>query len=166
MHRWLPRLSQDGWLLFATCAVRMFAYGFLSVILGLYLASLGMNLAAIGAIFTVALVGGAVMTVFLTQTADRLGRKRVLLVGGGLMAAAGAVFAITDQPLLLFGAAIIGTISPSGKEVGPFSRSSKRSCPKPLAMSNAPTSSPPTTSSARCQARSGPWPRDCPRSLA
>jgi MFS family permease len=117
---WLPRLSPDGWLLFATCAVRMFAYGFLSVVLGLYLASLGMDLAAIGAIFTVALVGGAVMTVFLTQTADRLGRKRVLIVGAGLMATAGAVFAITNQPQLLFVAAIIGTISPSGKEVGPF----------------------------------------------
>ena len=36
-------LSRDGWLLFATCAVRSFAYGFLSVILGLYLDSLGLG---------------------------------------------------------------------------------------------------------------------------
>ena len=25
--QWLPKLSTDGWLLFATCAVRTFAYG-------------------------------------------------------------------------------------------------------------------------------------------
>ncbi len=30
-------LSRDGWLLFVTCAVRSFAYGFLSVMLGLFL---------------------------------------------------------------------------------------------------------------------------------
>jgi hypothetical protein len=37
------------------------------------------------------------------------------------MAIAGAVFAITDDLLLLTAAAIVGAISPSGKEVGPFS---------------------------------------------
>ncbi|MBA2447233.1 MAG: MFS transporter [Chloroflexi bacterium] len=117
---WLPGLSPDGWLLFATCGVRLFAYGFLSVVLGLYLASLGMDAGAIGGVFTAALVGGAIMTVVLTQVADRLGRRRVLMVGAGLMAAAGAVFALTDNPALLVGAAVLGAISPSGKEVGPF----------------------------------------------
>jgi len=100
--------------------VRLFAYGFLSVVLGLYLASLGMDAGAIGGVFTAALVGGAIMTVVLTQVADRLGRRRVLMVGAGLMAAAGAVFALTDNPVLLVGAAVLGAISPSGKEVGPF----------------------------------------------
>jgi len=37
-----------------------------------------------------------------------------------LMALAGAVFARATNPVLLIVAAIIGTISPSGKEVGPF----------------------------------------------
>ena len=36
------------------------------------------------------------------------------------MALAGAVFALTDSPILLTIAAILGVISPSGKEVGPF----------------------------------------------
>lgn len=113
-------LSRDGWLLFATCGVRSFAYGFLSVLLGLYLAALGMSHAAIGWIFTAALAGGAVMTIMITAVADSYGRKALLIIGALLMAVAGGVFAVSDQPILLAIAAIVGTISPSGKEVGPF----------------------------------------------
>lgn len=113
-------LSQDGWLLFATCGVRSFAYGFLSVVLGLYLAAIGLGVGAIGGIFTAALAGGAVMTVFLTTIADQFGRRRILMGGAALMALAGTVFAVTDSLILLTAAAVLGTISPSGKEVGPF----------------------------------------------
>lgn len=117
---WLPALSRDGWLLFATYAVRLFAYGMLSVVLGVYLDALGLGSGAIGAIFTAALAGGAVMTALLTAVADQIGRRRVLLLGAVLMALAGAVFALTREPVVLAAAAIVGTISPSGKEVGPF----------------------------------------------
>lgn len=120
MSGFFLELSKDGWLLFVTCGVRSFAYGFLSVVLGLYLAALGFEAGAIGIVFTAALAGGAVMTVVLTTIADRLGRRRILVVGAVLMALAGAVFAITDNLILLAVAAILGTISPSGKEVGPF----------------------------------------------
>jgi len=120
MSGFFLELSKDGWLLFATCGVRSFAYGSLSVVLGLYLAALGFEAGAIGIVFTAALVGGAAMTVLLTTIADRLGRRRILLVGAALMALAGAAFAITDDLILLAAAAVLGTISPSGKEVGPF----------------------------------------------
>ncbi len=113
-------LSRDGRLLFATCAARSFAYGFLSVMLGLYLDSIGLDKVAIGWIFTAALAGGAVMTVALTAFADRFGRRALLIVGAVLMALAGATFVATNNPVLLMIAAIFGTISPSGKEVGPF----------------------------------------------
>ena len=113
-------LSQDGRLLFATSAVRSFAYGFLSVVLGLYLDVIGLDKAAIGWIFTAALAGGAVMTVVLTALADSIGRKSLLILGAVLMALAGLAFAATNNPILLAVAAIFGTISPSGKEVGPF----------------------------------------------
>jgi MFS family permease len=117
---WATTLSRDGWLLFAACGVRNFAYGFLSVVLGVYLAALGLGVEAIGGIFTAALAGGALMTLALTSVADRLGRRNVLVLGAVLMAAAGVAFALTDQILILAAAAILGTISPSGKEVGPF----------------------------------------------
>ena len=114
------KLSRDGWLLLATCGVRSLAYGFLSVILGLYLDAIGLSMTAIGWVFTAALAGGAVMTMIITAFADSFGRKFLLIVGALLMALAGWVFAVSDNPILLTIAAIFGTISPSGKEVGPF----------------------------------------------
>lgn len=113
-------LSRDGWLLFASCAVRSFAYGFLSVILGLYLDTIGLGMAAIGWIFTAALAGSAGMTLIVTSVADRFGRKTLLILGAALMALAGGIFALSDNPIWLTIAAIFGTISPSGKDIGPF----------------------------------------------
>jgi MFS family permease len=115
-----PPLSRDGWLLFATCGVRSLAYGFLSVILGLYLDAVGLSATAIGWIFTAALAGGAAMTILITAIADSFGRKFLLIVGALMMALAGCVFALSNDPILLAIAAIFGIISPSGKEVGPF----------------------------------------------
>ena len=113
-------LAFDGWLLLASCAVRSFAYGFLSVILGLYLDAIGVSQAAIGWIFTAALAGGAVMTIILTSVADRFGRRALLIVGAILMALAGVTFAVSKNAAWLTLAAVFGTISPSGKDVGPF----------------------------------------------
>lgn len=113
-------LSRDGWLLFATCGLRSLAYGFLSVILGLYLDAIGFSATVIGWIFTAALGGGALMTILIAAVADSFGRKNLLILGAVLMAAAGSVFALSGNPTVLTIAAIFGTISPSGKEVGPF----------------------------------------------
>jgi MFS family permease len=52
--------------------------------------------------------------------ADAFGRKQLLILGALLMALAGSVFAVNSDPLILAIAAVFGTISPSGKEVGPF----------------------------------------------
>lgn len=98
----------------------MFAYGSVAVILVLYLAALGMPDPAIGLLLSLTLVGDTLISLWLTTHADRVGRRRVLLVGAGLMAGAGAVFALTREPLVLLAAATIGVISPSGNEVGPF----------------------------------------------
>src|SRR5438477_4059293 len=113
------QLTADGWLLFTTYALRLFAYAFMSVVLGLYLAELGLEKWAIGVVFTAALAGGGVMTGLLTWVADRFGRRRVLVLGALLMALAGAAFALTANFALLVVAAAVGTISPSGSEVGP-----------------------------------------------
>src|SRR5262249_1632242 len=50
----------------------------------------------------------------------RVGRKRMLLIGSALMVFAGILFSVTRNFYLLLLAAIIGVISPSGNEVGPF----------------------------------------------
>ncbi len=113
-------LTRDGRLLFCTRIVRLFAYGFLSVVLALYLAQLGLGTRQIGTLFTATLVGDAVISLGIASIADRVGRREMLLVGAGLMIFAGLMFAVTHHLLLLTLAAIIGTISPSGNEVGPF----------------------------------------------
>ena len=116
----MPPLSRDGWLLFATNGVRLFAYGFIAVVLGLYLKELGLPAWAIGVVFTAAIGGGGVMTGLLSAVADRAGRRKVLVLGAALMALAGTVFALSDNWLVLVAAAVVGTVSPSGREVGPF----------------------------------------------
>ncbi len=118
--RLLQALPPDGTRLFATRMVRLFAYGFLSVVLVLYLAQVGLSEAQIGLLLTLTLVGDTAISLWLTTSADRIGRRRMLLAGAGLMVMAGALFAVTGNFLLLLTAATIGVISPSGNEVGPF----------------------------------------------
>lgn len=113
-------LTADGWLLFGTRALRMFAYGFLSIVLVLYLEADGLSLERIGWLVTLALLGDTVISLWITTAADRLGRKRMLALGALLMALAGVMFAVTDNYLLLVIAATIGVLAPSDKEVGPF----------------------------------------------
>ena len=98
----------------------MFGYGFVSVVLVLYLAALGIDTVAIGLLLTLTLAGDAVVSLWLTTHADRVGRRRVLLVGALLMCLAGLGFAATDVYAVLAVTATLGVISPSGNEVGPF----------------------------------------------
>jgi MFS family permease len=116
----LRGLDRNGRGLFAMRTLRMFGYGFLAVALVLYLDALGLDAWTIGLVLTLTLVGDTVVSLWLTTHADRLGRRRVLVVGSFLMILAGTVFAATDWVPLLILAATIGVISPTGNEVGPF----------------------------------------------
>jgi MFS family permease len=116
----IQTLPSDGKRLFATRIIRLFAYGFLSVTLALYLAAVGLSERQIGLLFTFTLLGDTLISLWITTNADRVGRKRMLLVGAALMILAGALFALTRNIYLLLFAATIGVISPSGNEVGPF----------------------------------------------
>jgi MFS family permease len=116
----LAGLDRDGRLLFGTRILRMFGYGFLAVVLVLYLSAIGLDAVAIGAILTLTLVGDTLLSLWLTTHADRIGRRRVLVIGSMLMAAAGVVFGLTSLLPLLVIAGTIGVISPTGNEVGPF----------------------------------------------
>ena len=116
----LRTLTRDGWLLFVTRFARLFAYGSLSVILVFYLIGLGLTEVQSGLVLTLTLAGDVVVSLFLTTRADRIGRRRMLIIGAGLMAAAGLAFASTHNLFFLILAGTIGVISPSGNEVGPF----------------------------------------------
>ncbi|PYP59732.1 MAG: MFS transporter [Gemmatimonadetes bacterium] len=113
-------MTRDGRLLFLTRLTRLFAYGLLSVVLAFYLTGLGLSASQTGLLLTLTLVGDTAVSLYLTTRADRLGRRRMLIIGALLMVAAGLAFAWTDNFLLLVVAGTIGVISPSGNEVGPF----------------------------------------------
>jgi MFS family permease len=128
-------LRGDSRVLFATRAIRLFAYGFLSVQLVLFLDLIRLSPFKSGMLLTLTLLGDAVVSVLLTTHADRMGRRRTLLIGAALMLGAGVVFAVVapyTNPdvhgwlvanaafVLLLLAATIGVISPSGNEIGPF----------------------------------------------
>ncbi len=116
----LPKLGRDGSILFVTRALRMFSYGFLSVVLVLYLSALGFGEGRIGILLTLTLVGDTLVSLWITTNADRLGRRTMLIVGAALMTAAGIPFALSGDFTILVIAATLGVISPSGNEVGPF----------------------------------------------
>jgi MFS family permease len=113
-------VTRDVILLFAARSIRLFAYGFISVVLALYLAATGLSAAGVGAILSATLAGDILVSLWVTMVADRYGRKNMLLFGAALMILAGLVFLLTDDPVWITLAAIIGIVSPSGGEIGPF----------------------------------------------
>jgi MFS family permease len=116
----MARSRLDVGLLFATRIARLFAYGLISVVLVLYLSTVGLGTGEIGLLLTLTLAGDAIISLWLTTWADRIGRRRTLIIGALLMLCAGVAFVLTQNPLLLTLAAVFGVISPSGNEIGPF----------------------------------------------
>ncbi len=110
----------DIYILFSTRILRLFAYGFLSVTLVLYLTKLGVREQVVAFLFTLALVGDAIISFWITTSADRIGRRPMLILGALLIVVAGGVIAFTDNLILISIAAVVGVISPSGNEIGPF----------------------------------------------
>ncbi len=113
--------NRDVVLLFAARFARMFAYGLVSIILVLYLTGVvGLDEKTSGLLLSLTLAGDMLISLWMTTRADRLGRRKMLFVGALLMMLAGLVFVSTNSFPLLVVAAVIGVISPSGYEVGPF----------------------------------------------
>lgn len=116
----LLRASRDVHILLLTRCIRMFAYGSSTLVLALYFAALGLSDTRIGLFMTLTLIGDVGLSLLLTLVADTLGRRKILVTGGLLMAVSGVVFAIASNYWLLLFVAVVGVISPSGNEIGPF----------------------------------------------
>ena len=113
--------GRDAKLLCAQRLVRLFAYGASFLVLVPFLSSLGIPDAKIGLFMTLTLLGDVVISLALTAITDRIGRRRILSVGAVLMASSGVVFATTRHSFVtLLVASIVGVVSPSGNEIGPF----------------------------------------------
>ncbi|KAK5705678.1 hypothetical protein LTR17_021458 [Elasticomyces elasticus] len=110
----------DAKLILTQRYIRVFAYGLVALILAAYLAALGISETQIGIFFGLTLVGDLFVVMLLTQLADTIGLKKILTLGAVSMTASGLVFALSGNYWVLLTAAIIGVVSPSATEVGPF----------------------------------------------
>ena len=115
--RWL---SKDGKLLLAARTLRTFAYGFLSVILAIYLKLVGFEDFNIGLILTATLVNSVIFTLIASFYADRVGRRKILILYAALMSLSGVIFFVTTNYIALIASALIGTINVTGTETGAF----------------------------------------------
>jgi len=113
-------LTRDGKLLLSARIVRTFSYGFLSMILAIYLSLIGFDEILIGFILSATLVNSIIFNLFSSFFADRIGRKKVLIIYASLMSISGGVFFATENYFALIIAAFIGTINVTGSETGAF----------------------------------------------
>jgi MFS family permease len=113
-------VSPEGRLVLAAKAVRTFGFGWLSVVLAMYLTRRGFSSAAIGGVFTATMIEDALLTMALSAVATRIGPVRVMVLTAPLIAVGGIILALANAKWLLLVGAVLGTLSPTGQEAGPF----------------------------------------------
>ena len=113
-------LSRDSWLLFCASLVRLFAQGCLSVTLFLYLSTIGLSLVSVGKLLSAILVGDLLLSIYLTTNADAVGRQLVSMMGALLQFFAGVALATTDDLRVLVTAGVVGIVSATGADSGPY----------------------------------------------
>jgi MFS family permease len=116
----LQWISRDGKLLLGARIVRTFSYGFLSVILAIYLKLIGFGDIAIGLVLTATLVNSVFFNLLSSAYADKIGRRNILVLYAVLMIASSVIFFVTNNYVALVIAALVGTINVTGSEVGAF----------------------------------------------
>ena len=100
--------------------LRAFGDGYVSLLLPVYLLSLGLTPFQVGVIATGTLLGSGVLTLLVGLHAHRFRSRTLLLAAATLMTATGVGFAAatTFWPLLVI--AIVGTLNPSSGDVSVF----------------------------------------------
>nr|WP_281404548.1 MFS transporter [Pyxidicoccus fallax] len=98
--------------------LRALATGMVGVLLGVYLARLELGAGEVGGVIGAGLAGAALATLAATLLADRLGRKRFLLVLSLLGAAGGLVVALGSGFWPLAAAAFVGMVNGMGRDRG------------------------------------------------
>ncbi|KAK9481993.1 major facilitator superfamily domain, general substrate transporter [Lipomyces starkeyi] len=115
----LLKSPYDVRILLIQHTARNFAFG-TSTLITLFLSAQGFPDHLIGLFMTATLIGDLVISSVLSLFADTLGRRRILMLACASMCLSGLIFVVSDNIYVLLFSSIIGIISPSGKEVGPF----------------------------------------------
>lgn len=102
-------LQGDPGLLLGARAARSFIFGYMQVILAIYLSQAGFSAVEIGVLFTLEVFVTSLLMVLLSFLADRYGRKRILLLSGAFMMLMGLIYSFTTNfYALMIGAAFAG----------------------------------------------------------
>jgi MFS family permease len=112
-------LSRDAFLIYIAAFLRATAVGLVGVILAIAFTDAGLSVAGTGIVIGAGLAGIATMTVVVTVAADRLGRRRALVIMT-LLTAGGYLAAATSARLAwLLPAAFLGMLNGMGRDRGP-----------------------------------------------
>ena len=116
LRRFLPELDANGWRLMAAKLFRGFAFGLNAVVLGLYLAALDLPPQVIGLVLSAALAGTLGLTLVIALFGDRIGRRRLLVMGSGLMLLSAVIPLVGANPLLLVLIGLSGMVAVTSSE--------------------------------------------------
>jgi len=105
-------------LLYSARALRGFGDGFATIVLPVYLATIGFDPAQIGLIAAAALLGTAVLTLGIVLLAPRRDLRHLLIAGAVLTIATGVAFPAFEQVGFLIAVAFFGTVNPSTGDIG------------------------------------------------
>lgn len=105
-------------LLYASGFVRAVATSTAGVTIGGFLGKLHAGGAELGLVVSAGLAGGALAAILATLVADRVGRRRFLVIASGVGALGTVGFALASSPVALAAAAFIGMVNGMGKDRG------------------------------------------------
>ncbi|HEV3317621.1 MAG TPA: MFS transporter, partial [Candidatus Angelobacter sp.] len=108
------RLHRDLTLINAAGFLRSFGVGLIGVVLGIYLFRTGLSSFMIGLVIGAGLAGSVLATAIVSFAADRLGRRRSLLVLAALSAIAGLALALSPKVPVLLMMAFVAMLNGSG----------------------------------------------------
>ncbi len=117
-----PGLGTDQRRVLLTAAfLRTLATGMAGVLLGIYLAKVGLAPATVGLVTGAGLAGATAGILAITLRGERWEYRRALLAFGALTVLGGALLAVVSEPLALAAAAFLGMVNGMGRDRGPAS---------------------------------------------
>jgi len=115
----LSWIESNGKIILLAKTIRVFSYGFISIILPYYLKSLGYSATLVGIIVTIAVLSNAIFNIIVGKYGEIIGRNRTLRIFSMLMIISSILLLIPNIITITL-AAIFGIISVTGTETGPF----------------------------------------------
>ncbi len=115
----LSWIESNGKIILLAKTIRVFSYGFISIILPYYLKSLGYSATMVGIVVTIAVLSNAIFNIIVGKYGEIIGRNRTLRIFSMLMIISSILLLIPNIITITL-AAIFGIISVTGTETGPF----------------------------------------------